>query len=184
MPDNGVRAASRAVFRAADPLIVMADSFIISNVEKPLAQSVVEPSTTDDDANTPSTRIAASGETLTTCETPAQQPGGDAPATGGTTLSPAPNGGIDASDVGCGLKRIDLEAVCAPGSRPGSVSPTKTDGSKVLDRKSSLKKTFRPVTLNKSFLKDQMHPPGPVASSQSAALSNIKGYSNGPCDAS
>jgi hypothetical protein len=46
------------------------------------------------------------------------------------------------------------------------------------------KPTFRPVTLNKSFLKEQAHAPGPVSSLQSAALSSSKGYSYGSCDAS
>ena len=59
--------------------------------------------------------------------------------------------GIGSADSGL---KVDTESIGAPGSRPGSVSPTKADGgSRPLDRKSSVKKpTFKPVSLNKAFL--------------------------------
>lgn len=81
--------------------------------------------------------------------------------------------GIGSADSGL---KVDTESIGAPGSRPGSVSPTKADGSRPLDRKSSVKKpTFKPVSLNKAFLKEQTPASGPTPNSLSSTLSSAKG---------
>ncbi|PWW76516.1 hypothetical protein C7212DRAFT_363638 [Tuber magnatum] len=168
------------------PLTVMADSNILSNVEKSLVESVVETSTTDVDANTKSNLIAAPSGTLINDNTLARQNDNK------TSIGNSSVGGISSGTVGAdsdairghmngtsptdsGLK-VDTESIGAPGSRPGSVSPTKADGSRLLDRKYSLKKpTFKPVSLNKAFLKEQTSASGPASSPLSSVLSGTKG---------
>jgi len=81
--------------------------------------------------------------------------------------------GISSADSGL---KVNTDSIGAPSSRPGSVSPTKADGSRLLDRKSSLKKpTFKPVSLNKAFLKEQTSTSGPAPNPLSSALSSTKG---------
>ncbi|CAZ80751.1 unnamed protein product [Tuber melanosporum] len=167
------------------PLTVMADSNILSNVEKSLVESVVETSTTDADANTKSTPIAAPSGTLINDNVLAHQ-NDNKPSIGTSSVGGISSGtvGADSDAIGhmngtsptdSGLK-VDTESIGAPGSRPGSVSPTKTDGSRPLDRKSSLKKpTFKPVSLNKAFLKEQTSTSGPAPNPLSSVLSNTKG---------
>lgn len=50
--------------RGAETQLVMADSRIVGNVVQPLARSVVEPSTTDVDANNSINQLTASGESF------------------------------------------------------------------------------------------------------------------------
>jgi len=77
------------------PLTVMADSNILSNVEKSLVESVVETSTTDVDANTKSTPISApSGMLVNDKKTLAHQNDNE------TSIGASSVGGISGGAVG------------------------------------------------------------------------------------
>lgn len=70
-----------------------------------------------------------------------------------------------------GTKDTDTDSVGT--SRPGSISPTKMDAIKPLDRKSSLRKTtFKSASVNKVYLKDSVPATGPVSSTLSSSLPN------------
>ncbi|CUS15806.1 unnamed protein product [Tuber aestivum] len=185
-PPSGISYSYCAKLMPTGPLTVMADSNILSNVEKSLVESVVETSTTDADANTKSNPIAAPSGMLINDNTLAHQNDNK------TSIGTSSVGGISSGTVSAdsdvirghmnganptdsGLK-VYTETIGAPGSRPGSVSPTKADGSRLLDRKASLKKpTFKPVSLNKAFLKEQISTGGPASNPLSSVLSGTKG---------
>lgn len=76
------------------PLTVMADSNILSNVEKSLVESVVEISTTDVDENTKSIPIAASSGMLINDKTLAHQNDNE------TSIGTSSVGGISSGTVG------------------------------------------------------------------------------------
>lgn len=70
-----------------------------------------------------------------------------------------------------GTKDTDTESVGT--SRPGSISPTKMDAIKPLDRKSSTRKPiFKSVSVNKVYLKDATPTVGPVSNTLSSSLSH------------
>lgn len=62
--DKNLCAGAGENLRGAETQLVMADSRIIGNVVQPLVRSVVEPSTTDVDANNTINELTASGESI------------------------------------------------------------------------------------------------------------------------
>lgn len=66
-------AAAGGKLRGTETQLVMADSRIVGNVVQPLAQSVVEPSTTDVDANNIISELTASGESISSTSSSTQQ---------------------------------------------------------------------------------------------------------------
>ncbi|KAI5804968.1 hypothetical protein EDC01DRAFT_626872 [Geopyxis carbonaria] len=163
--------------------IVMADLRTSGNVESPLVQSVVDFSTTDVDANKSITNSAVPGASKTlsyNALTPAN-PSITTTTSANTTLSGSElenhrkgNGetttnGVEVnSDTKDPARLTDAEN---DSGRSGSTSPTK------IDRKSTAKKpSFKPVSLNKQFLKDT---PTSVSSSLSPNIQSKGGVGPG-----
>lgn len=71
--DKSFCAAAGGKLRGAETQLVMADSRIVGNVVQPLALSVVEPSTTDVDANNTINELTASGESISNTSSNAPQ---------------------------------------------------------------------------------------------------------------
>lgn len=71
--DKSFCAAAGGKLRGAETQLVMADSRIVGNVVQPLARSVVEPSTTDVDANNTINELTASGESISKTSSNTQQ---------------------------------------------------------------------------------------------------------------
>lgn len=71
--DKSFCAAAGGKLRGTETQLVMADSRIVGNVVQPLARSVVEPSTTDVDANNTINELTASGESISSTSSSTQQ---------------------------------------------------------------------------------------------------------------
>jgi len=93
-PSSRVSYSYCAKLMPTGPLTVMADSNILSNVEKSLVESVVETSTTDVDANTKYTPIAAPSGMLINDKTLAHQNDNE------TSIVTSSVGGIGSGAVG------------------------------------------------------------------------------------
>jgi hypothetical protein len=191
----------------------MADSQIVGNVESPLAQSVVDSSTTDVDATTSLAKPAEYGETETSSSSIPLAQNGDtlsyearlqkntnSPDTkdADSELEGLSDGVVgrlfsdlynasreyssDNSVQGRETERRDGAKSADPDSAAetptsGSNSPIKTESGKSIDRKTSTKKpSFKPISLNKQFLKDSVPTSGPTSTlSLSSTLQPGKG---------
>jgi hypothetical protein len=157
---------------ATEPKIVMADSHTSRNVESPLVRSVVDLSTTGVDATKSQDTPAAPGDstTKTTTTTPAA-------AADTLTTTSALNTKTEPgtpSEVGVRMPGVEKDQALMYGcsqtgttpvdvgsdiDRSGTASPSKTD------RKAPSKKpSFKPVSVNKQFLKDTPAATPPPAS--------------------
>lgn len=158
---------------ATEPEIVMADSHTSRNVESPLVRPVVD-STTGVDASKSQDTPAVPGDTTTNQEaSPSATPptatiNTKTETTTTTEVSENSRGRVSTRRVLMGGWAQSGTTTADPGSdvdRSGSASPSK------LDRKTTSKKpSFKPVSLNKQFLKDTPAAAAAPASSSSATL--------------
>ncbi|KAL7275736.1 hypothetical protein RUND412_001319 [Rhizina undulata] len=170
---------------ATEKQIVMAD-IVSQNDERQLAGSVVEPSTTDaDEKNNLEQRTASGDKTTTNYRNP-----GQAQATFTIDNTAAVDGGSGEHDGEMEKVNLDegknIDSDSGSATRSGSVSPTKTDSIKPADRKAGAKKpSFKPVSLNKQFLKDVSPSAGTAVTSLSSTIisSGASAFSNAPSPA-
>ena len=163
---------------AAEPKIVMAESHTSRNVESPLAQPVVDSTTGVDASKTTQDTPAVSGDTLANLEASSTASSNSKPdATTATATSTAGvrwggPGGVCNADGS--LRKQTSTSTATPtdaGSdvdRSGNASPSKTDRKTTMSKKPS----FKPVSLNKQFLKDS--PAAATATPASSSTSTLQ----------